>query len=88
MTFRSGDYSAVCDRCGFGFYASELRKEWTGLRVCRECFDYKHPQLNVRGVADKIRPPWTRPEPPDVFVEPNQVTYNNGFDEGFDEGFG
>lgn len=86
--YRSGEWAAQCDRCGFDFYASELRLEWTGLRVCSKCFDYRHPQEFVRGLTDRARPPWTQPESPDVFLEPNQVSYSSGFDDGFDEGFG
>lgn len=80
--YRPGNWRVICDRCGQEFYASELRLEWTNLRVCRTCFDYRHPQDFVRGVTDKQSPPWTRPEAPDEFVD------IRGFDDGFDDGFG
>lgn len=58
----------VCDRCGFEFLHRELRKEWTGLMVCRQCHDPRHPQDFVRGVKDKQSIPNPRPEPAEVFV--------------------
>lgn len=39
---------AVCDRCGFVFPYADLRREWTGLRVCADCFDPKHPSLTPK----------------------------------------
>ena len=29
-----GDWNAICDRCGFKFKASELKKTWDNLYVC------------------------------------------------------
>ena len=54
---------AVCDRCGFAYPYRVLKREWTGLYVCRECFDYKHPQLtppSLRGEGIALKHP--RPE--------------------------
>ncbi len=46
MSFASGKYAlAICDRCGFEYKYTSLKKEWTGFRVCNECFEVKHPQL-------------------------------------------
>jgi NAD-dependent SIR2 family protein deacetylase len=36
---------ALCDRCGQQYRYLELRKEWNGLKVCLECYEPKHPQL-------------------------------------------
>lgn len=36
---------AICDRCGQQYPYLTMRKEWTGLKVCTECFEVKHPQL-------------------------------------------
>lgn len=65
---------AICDRCGFRYRSSELRKEWTGLRVCSYDFEARHPQDFVRGVPDRQNVPWARPEPEPIFLSPNQVT--------------
>jgi hypothetical protein len=47
MAFAVGKYSyGVCDRCGFRYKYLELRMEWTGFKVCSECFEPKHPQLD------------------------------------------
>ena len=69
-SFVSGDFKAMCDRCGRIFKGSELRREWDGLMVCAGDFEIRHPQDFVRGIADKQVPPWTRSEPEDVFVGP------------------
>lgn len=64
----AGTWKACCDRCGFNFRNTQLRLEWTGLRVCRDCFEERHPQDMIRGVADRQAPPWVRPEPDPVDV--------------------
>jgi hypothetical protein len=46
MAYANGQYSqAQCDRCGFVYSYQSLQPEWNGLRVCEECFETKHPQL-------------------------------------------
>jgi len=53
----------VCDRCGRYYRHSELRKEWTGLLVCkRGCFESRHPQDFVQGVPDNISIEDARPD--------------------------
>ena len=54
MSFASVKYAlAICDRCGFEYKYTSLKKEWTGFRVCNECFEVKHPQLEpVNHIAD------------------------------------
>jgi len=40
--FTSGKYArAICDRCGIEIKYTDLKKEWTGLKVCKECWDPK-----------------------------------------------
>lgn len=46
-----GNWKYDCPRCSFTFPSSDIRKEWTGLYVCRSCWEPKHPQLMI-----KIRP--------------------------------
>lgn len=44
--FATGKYAtAICDRCGFQVPYNEIKEEWTGLRVCADCWEPKHPQL-------------------------------------------
>lgn len=46
MSYASGKYSkAMCDRCGFEYEYTQLKKEWNGLKTCPTCFEPKHPQL-------------------------------------------
>jgi hypothetical protein len=68
VSYSHGRWNVICDRCGFKLLNSDLRKEWTGLRVCAKCFDPRHPQDFVKGKADKQAPPWSRPEGADTFV--------------------
>lgn len=65
--WKSGRWSAICDRCGFRFHSDELIKEWDGLRVCRPCLEPRHPQDLIRIKSERVVPPWTRPESEDTF---------------------
>jgi hypothetical protein len=58
----------ICDRSGFKYPLEELVKQWDGAMVHRRFLDHRHPQDFVRGVADKQRLPFTRPEAADVFI--------------------
>lgn len=68
-----GQFNALCQRCGFVHKSGQIRKEWTGLMVCRECFETRSPQEHVQGRVDKQAPPWSSPEPADVFIV-DQIT--------------
>jgi len=57
-----GDYNAICDSCGRKFKASTMRKRWDGMFVCKEDFEYKHPQLSLKVRGDKQYVPIPRPE--------------------------
>jgi hypothetical protein len=40
--FSAGKYAkAMCDRCGVEYKYTLLQLEWTGHKVCPECFDEK-----------------------------------------------
>ena len=67
-TYTAGQWNCVCDACGREFKSSELRKRWDGLMVCAGDWEPRQSQDFVHGVADKITPPWTRPEQQDQFV--------------------
>jgi len=71
--WKPGSYNAICDICGFKYKAEELRRRWDGVMCCPEDWEIRHPQDFVRGVKDQRALPWTRPEPPDVFIEPGDV---------------
>lgn len=67
-TFILGQWNAICDRCGIRWKSGDIRREWTGLRVCRRCFEHRHPQDFVKGKVDRQAPEWARPEPPEIDV--------------------
>jgi len=92
MAYASGKFAiAICDRCGFRFPYLSLKKEWTGFRVCSECFEPKSPQLEpVPFTAD---PEALRNPRPDVSTtageglvrtfDPNAMTTTTGDSIGY-----
>ena len=69
MAYKRGDYYAVCDRCGFRYYGSELKKEWNGLWTCPSCWEPKHPQFSPpKPLNEKQKVTPHRPEPEDTFI--------------------
>ena len=47
--YASGKFAiALCDQCGQRFKLLELIKDWKGFKVCRECYEPKHPQLEPK----------------------------------------
>lgn len=72
---RIGDFLRICDRSGREVFASETIKEWNGLIVyCRFADKFRQPQDFVTGVKDDSRVNDPRPEGPDVFIGPGDVT--------------
>jgi len=63
-----GKWNVICDRCGFAHKNTDLRKEWTGLMVCTQCYEPRHPQDLIRVRTERGGVPWSRPEPPDQFI--------------------
>jgi hypothetical protein len=59
--YKHGDWNAECDRCGIEYKASKLKETWDNLRVCKGCFETRHPLDMIRGVPDDTSVPWTRP---------------------------
>lgn len=81
--FSSHDSSkGICQRCGFVFNLSALRREWTGLQVCdgpnsNHCFEMRQPQDSVRGVPDRQNVAHPSPEGADVFITSYLMRENN-----------
>ena len=78
MAFAHGDKAwGHCDRCGFRYLLKELRKEWTHLLVCRDCFD-PEPQELKRNARSKIYDPQAlrnpRPDKDDVDAPESQLS--------------
>lgn len=63
-----GTWKAVCDSCGFEFPSDELRERWDGFMVCKDDYETKHPQLEIRAKPERIAVPWTRPPGEDTFI--------------------
>lgn len=62
-----GSWNVICDRCGFEFKHHMLKKEWTGLMVCKSCWEPRHPQDLIQ-VRSESSIPWSRPEGVATFV--------------------
>lgn len=80
--YAEGDWNAVCSICGNKRKASYLVKNWMGMWRCPEHNDPRQPQDFVRGVPDKMNPPWTQPEGTPIFVvscTPNGNTAYPGY---------
>ena len=60
-TYTPGDWNAQCDVCGRRWKASQLRKRWDGVMVCKDDFELRHPQELIRPVIEKNDMPFTRP---------------------------
>ena len=43
-----------CPRCGLDWPKSMLRREYTGIKVCPECFDPKGYEENLASVFRKL----------------------------------
>lgn len=71
--FDSGNWNALCDSCGRKFKASDLRRRWDGLLVCKEDYEMRHPSDFLRVQKEKISVPFSRPYP--LYDEFIPVTY-------------
>ena len=73
MAYALGKFAkGLCDRCAFEYKLSEIREEWNGAKVCPDCYEPKHPQLE----------PLTATADPEALYRPRP---NNDHEEG--EGF-
>ena len=73
MAYALGKFAkGLCDRFAFEYKLSELREEWNGAKVCPDCYEPKHPQLE----------PLTATADPEALYRPRP---NNDHEEG--EGF-
>ena len=72
QNFENGSWNVVCDVCGREYRSYLLTKRWDGLMVCQGDWEPRQPQDFVRGVADIMAPPYTRPEADESFIVPNK----------------
>jgi len=85
-SYKQGDHKAICDRCGYLFKASQLKKTWDGLFVDRACWEVRHPQDFLKGVKDDPSVAWTRPEGEDVEVDNSSWTGRTDVPDGNNDG--
>ena len=63
MAYASGKYAFfICDVCGFRYPYKEARGTWENNRVCQECYEPKHPQLDPPSIGADAELLW-RPRP-------------------------
>lgn len=77
----TNERNATCDRCGRNFKHYELQKEWTGLMVCKDDWEPRHPMDFIRVPNPEKAPPWTRPESADVFIDVDYIDTSVGTQE-------
>jgi len=47
MTYASGKHAYfICDICSFRYPYTSAKGTWENFRVCQECYEPKHPQLD------------------------------------------
>ena len=64
MAYASGKYAYfICDNCGFKYPYKTASISWDNFRVCVECYEPKHPQLDPPPVSVDAETLWKpRPE--------------------------
>jgi hypothetical protein len=80
--WKQHDYNALCDVCGIKRKASQLTERWDSLMVCRPsiahgCWETRHPQESIQPARGPAKLPFTRPEPPDVYVTVARVNFSD-----------
>jgi hypothetical protein len=57
-----------CMRCGVWYPSTEIKKEWTGLLVCPQCFETRHEQTLIKIRGEKAFPDIVNKDGTDIFV--------------------
>jgi hypothetical protein len=73
----ANDWNIICDASGFKIKASQSVRQWDGAIVDRRFVDRRNPQDFVKGVREDSSVPFARPEGPDIFVGPGDVTVDD-----------
>ena len=61
-------YKMACMRCGFWFPSTELKKEWTGLYVCKDDWEPSHEQTLMKVHGEKAFPDIVSKDGTDSFI--------------------
>ncbi len=72
-------WKAACHRCGFWFPSTELKKEWTGLYVCKADWETRHEQTLMKVHGEKAFPEFVSKDGTDVFVSYCDVTTRSAY---------
>ena len=72
-------YKFACHRCGFWFPSTEIRKEWTGLYVCKKDWEPRHPQTLIKTHGEKAFPDIVSKEGDATFVAYCDVATSSGY---------
>jgi hypothetical protein len=69
VEYRPGGSWGQCQRCAFKFRLNDLKLEWSGLRVCDDCWD-PLPDTMLAPVVypEGVPRPDASPELPNTFV--------------------
>jgi hypothetical protein len=74
-----GDWKYDCQRCGFTFPSHKIRREWTGLHVCSNCWEPKHPLLFIKIREETAVPAFVNRDPIDVFQPVCDIVSSSGY---------
>lgn len=61
-------YKFACQRCGVWFPSTEIKKEWTGLYVCKKDWEPRHPQTLIKITGEKAFPDFVSKDGTDTFL--------------------
>lgn len=82
MSYASGKHAYfICDTCGFRYPYTSSRGNWENFKVCQECYEPKHPQLDPishRVDPEALRDP--RPTEPVPTLHLGKVIVSNPVD--------
>jgi hypothetical protein len=76
--YKKGCWNVICDVCGFEFKSDEVRKRWDGFIVCKDDFEYDHPQKYLRVREDSQSVPFVRSVPEETFIQVCTVITSQG----------
>ena len=76
--YDSGKWNVICDRCGFQFKNTEVKKTWDGFYVCEADWEPRHSLDFIKAPKPERALPYTRPEPTDTFVSVDYIDESIG----------
>ena len=70
MPYTPGDNWIICDLTSKKVLMSQSMKTWDGLRVAKEVWYPKHPQLSLKAIPDRMAVIDGRGRPADIYTVP------------------